>query len=169
MPGPYQEAFALLCQIGAGTAGTAAYNLGNAYLAIPELHDADQAEHWYRQALGQFDPADSVYYGLTIGQLGQVAMVRLRAARVAGANQNELVDQAIEAVRYYQLAVQQFDRAGQRFQSGRARYHAAVALGQVGLSGDALTYARASIVDYRAAGAKAEAEQAQELITSLGG
>jgi tetratricopeptide (TPR) repeat protein len=93
----YQEAVDLFHHIGDEAAeGSAAYNLGNAHLAVVEPHNPELAEQWYQYALELFD--DDERRALVTGQLGQAAFDQFQAGRVAGRSDLEMVELVIAAI-----------------------------------------------------------------------
>ncbi|MET8150980.1 CHAT domain-containing protein [Actinoplanes sp. NPDC049668] len=97
----YREA-AELCQRIGERRGEAviAFNLGNAYLAIPALRDLGQAEHWYRRRLELTDDHDRLGQARVTSQLGEIAYQQFKDARDAGAPDQVLLDHLNVAVAY---------------------------------------------------------------------
>jgi tetratricopeptide (TPR) repeat protein len=60
-----------------------AFNLGNAYVILPELRDLDRAEQSYKLTLEMLDERDSQGRARCVNQLGYVAYERFREARSA--------------------------------------------------------------------------------------
>jgi tetratricopeptide (TPR) repeat protein len=102
----YEEALELSERIGerAGAA-ICAFNLGGAFEDLPALRDLDQAERWYLKGIELSDERDGLGRGKGVGQLGSVACVRFREARIAGRPQEELLRHLNEAARRYHEAL----------------------------------------------------------------
>ena len=87
----YQEAFDVAMRIqDSPNAAAAAFNLGNAYLKVPELHNLDESESWYGKSLDLRAKGDLMARAGSIGQLGTVALERFREARAAKKPEAEL-------------------------------------------------------------------------------
>jgi tetratricopeptide (TPR) repeat protein len=95
----YLESFELAQRIGdqAGSA-VAAFNLGNAYIG---LHELAEAEEWYRKSLDLRSDADHLGRARCLGQLGQVCWERFRQARKQGQGEPALACYLKDALRFY--------------------------------------------------------------------
>jgi tetratricopeptide (TPR) repeat protein len=102
----YTEALELKRRIGdrPGEAITA-YNLGTAYLNLPELRDLNEAERWYQDSLDLRDEGDRLGRAQCVAQLGHVRWERFREARAAGRPQAELLAHLNAARDAYQQAL----------------------------------------------------------------
>jgi tetratricopeptide (TPR) repeat protein len=102
----YRAAIDLARQAGDATVeSTASYNLGLAYLSIPELRDLDQAQHWYQRSLELLDPNDRLRRAHAVGQLGGIGLQRFYDARRAAAAAEQLLEHLNTAARHYHGAL----------------------------------------------------------------
>jgi tetratricopeptide (TPR) repeat protein len=85
-----------------------AFNLGHAYKGIPELRDLDEAERWYKRAIGLLDESDTLGRARTTAQLGAVALQRFIEARNADTAPRQLARHLNDAVEAYVQALQLF-------------------------------------------------------------
>jgi tetratricopeptide (TPR) repeat protein len=83
-----------------------AIHLGDAYVSIHALLDADSAEGWYRRSLGLVDSNDNLHRAQCIGQLGRVAMIRVEKALDDGRPDAEIISHLNDAVGHYQMALE---------------------------------------------------------------
>ena len=105
----YQEAMELYQRTGdRRIEGTAAFNLGNAYLGIAALRDLDQAEQWYRRFLQLLDEHDTFGRAQGIGQLGSVAYERFTDDLASGAPGDQLQEYLDAAASAYHQALSLF-------------------------------------------------------------
>jgi tetratricopeptide (TPR) repeat protein len=105
----YREAFKLTQAIGdrPGQAVCAA-NLGLVYTDVAGLRDLDAAEHWSRQSLDLRLPGDATGRGKSLGQLGQVFLLRFDDALAQEQPAAELRRLISDAAEYYQQALELF-------------------------------------------------------------
>jgi tetratricopeptide (TPR) repeat protein len=102
----YQEAIDFARRAGDVAAeATDSYNLGLAYLDIPELRDLDQAQHWLQASLDRRHPDDHIRRASSIGALGSVALQRFYDARRDGAPDPVLFGYLNEAANLYHHAL----------------------------------------------------------------
>jgi tetratricopeptide (TPR) repeat protein len=109
----YQESFDLAMQIGdRPLAAVAAFSLGNAHLG---LRDLDEAERWYSKSLELRAEGDVLGRAISLGQLGHVALERLKEARKAKKPESELRRHLNEALRshHHSLEMTPPDAIGQ--------------------------------------------------------
>jgi tetratricopeptide (TPR) repeat protein len=103
---PYLEAMGLFNQIADRPAEAAvAFNLGNAYLNIPDLRDLDQAERWYRHSAKLIGEHDKLGRARVTGQLGSVALERFHDARRKEAPEDQLTGHLTDASAAYLQAL----------------------------------------------------------------
>jgi tetratricopeptide (TPR) repeat protein len=88
------------------SAAISAFNLGNAYMQLPDLRDLSAAERWYRRSLELRDPGDRLGKGKCTDQLGYVSLERFRDARTAGRPEEELLVFLNDAARWYHQALE---------------------------------------------------------------
>jgi len=99
----YRESFDLAQRIGDGTAAAAsACNLGNAYIG---LRDLAEAERWYRGGLELMPDGDRMGRAGSLGQLGHVARERFEEARRANQPEAVLLRHLNDALGFYQQAL----------------------------------------------------------------
>lgn len=102
----YREAIKLDARIGDRLAESiAAYNLGGAYMAIPELRDLDEAERFCQRSLDLVGEQDMIHRARILGQLGYLALERHDDARKAGEPNEVLAGHLSEAARLYEEAL----------------------------------------------------------------
>ena len=102
----YRESLDLSERIGEQSgAAICALALGNAYEALPELSNLDEAERWYRRSLDLRTETDRLGRSKSHGGLGIVARARFRAARAAGKPETELLRHVNEAARAHHTAL----------------------------------------------------------------
>jgi tetratricopeptide (TPR) repeat protein len=103
----FQEALELAQRIGDRAAeALVAFNLGNAYLAVPGLRDLDQAEHWYQHSLNLREDTDWLGRARLLGSLGGLALQRFQDARAASQSRPLLLLEHLNAaIRSYQQAL----------------------------------------------------------------
>jgi tetratricopeptide (TPR) repeat protein len=103
----YTEALAVAHEIrDRQAAAICTFNLGSAFMVLPELRDLDHAESWYRRSLELHDKGDGLGRGKCIHQLGTVALERFEIAREARAPQERLLALLNEAARHYFQALE---------------------------------------------------------------
>jgi tetratricopeptide (TPR) repeat protein len=102
----YQEALALDQRIGDRVAEAKdAFAIGNAYMAVPQLRNLDQAEHWLQRSLYLRADHDRIGRGRSHGQLGSVALERFDDARAADETEPVLLEHLNAALRGYRQAL----------------------------------------------------------------
>jgi tetratricopeptide (TPR) repeat protein len=105
----FREAFELANAVGnSSLEAVCAFNLGHVYTGIAELHNLDEAEHWYRKSLDLHAPGDRLGRGTCLGQLGQIAYGRFEDAHAAKRPIEELACHLIEAAQRSQQALDMF-------------------------------------------------------------
>src|SRR5882724_11747885 len=103
----YKEALALDERIGdQALAAICAFNLGHAYMYLPNLRDFAEAEGWYRRSLELFAPGDQLARGMCSDELGTVALERFREARAKSRPAEELLVFLNEAVGWYHKSLE---------------------------------------------------------------
>lgn len=104
--GSFQEALGLAEQIGdTALAGVCAFNLGHAFMDIPEIRDLAAAERWYRRSLELQAEDDKMGQAECLGQLGMVAYGRFLDARKADRPPDECVARLREAADFSHQAL----------------------------------------------------------------
>jgi hypothetical protein len=88
----YREALELAELLDLSAEAAIGYNLGGAYEDVPDVHDLDAAERWYRRSLDLCDERDRLGRSKCHSQLGSVAFARFQEARAAGRGESELVE-----------------------------------------------------------------------------
>ncbi|HTS98956.1 MAG TPA: tetratricopeptide repeat protein [Streptosporangiaceae bacterium] len=102
----YEQALGLYRRIRARVEETAlALTIGNAYKDVPGMRDLDQAEHWYRQSLGQRAEHDRIGQAKVLWGLGMVAQQRFRAVRAADADEPVQLEHLNAALHSYKQAL----------------------------------------------------------------
>lgn len=81
------------------------FNLGHAYLQVPDMRDLDAAEAAYRRSLNLEGP-DNPGYPKSVLQIGVVHYDRFHEAQQAGKPAEVFLASAVEAEKQYQLALQ---------------------------------------------------------------
>jgi tetratricopeptide (TPR) repeat protein len=81
------------------------YNLGNAYVAVPEILDLDTAERWFQESLKLRDKADALGRSRSISQLGYVHYMRFTEAREAARPHTEMLAHLNAAATAYHEAL----------------------------------------------------------------
>ena len=100
----YREAFQLAEQIEDGRlAAAAAFNLGNTYM---DLGDLAEAEGWHRKGLDHRPEGDRMYRASSLGQLGQVAYLHFLEGRRTDGDKATLAGHLEEALRFYLQALE---------------------------------------------------------------
>jgi tetratricopeptide (TPR) repeat protein len=98
----YKEAYDLALRIkDEQDAAIAAFNLGNAYIALPVIRDLGEAERWSQRSLDLHSQGDRLGRGKGLGQLGYVAWERFEDARKAAKPEAELRDHLNTALEFY--------------------------------------------------------------------
>jgi tetratricopeptide (TPR) repeat protein len=98
----YKEAYDLALRIkDEQDAAIAAFNLGNAYIALPVIRDLGEAERWSQRSLDLHSQGDRLGRGKGLGQLGYVAWERFEDARKAAKPEAELRDHLTTALEFY--------------------------------------------------------------------
>jgi hypothetical protein len=69
---------------------SAASKMGDAYAALPALHDLEQAEHWYQHSLQLLDQHDHLGRSRRLANLGALAYDRFEEARRADRTEEEM-------------------------------------------------------------------------------
>ena len=105
----YMEAMELDQRIGNRSgASVDAFNLGNAYLLVPDLRDLDQAERWYQRDLELSEPHDTLGRAMTTSQLGSIAYGRFIEGKDAGKPESQLFGYLNDAAAIYYRALELF-------------------------------------------------------------
>ncbi len=103
----YEESLKLDERIGDKSgASHCAYNLGNAYLLIPAIHDLAKAENWYLHSLKLTDERDLLWQSKCLQTLGAVGLKRFEDAQAAGKPEEELLSHLNKALQFYQQALE---------------------------------------------------------------
>jgi tetratricopeptide (TPR) repeat protein len=147
-----QEALALAQRIGdRPSEAQRALNLGNAYLAAPELRDLDQAEQWYQHSLSLRPDNDQVGRASCHGSLGTVAQERFEDARAAGGAKKVLLEHLNAALRHYWQALDLFS-ADDHQHRGITEYQLGSVYLRAGDTGQALRHYQQAIQHEEARG-----------------
>jgi tetratricopeptide (TPR) repeat protein len=105
--GTYREAFELAEAIDDATAqATCAFNLGNAYGAVADLSNLDEAECWARKGLDLRQPDDALGRGKSLSQLGDIFYRRFREAPKAKRPAAEATNFLSKAAQWYEQALE---------------------------------------------------------------
>ncbi len=97
-----EEAFALSEQIGdRAEAAICAVAIGNAYKDVVAIRSLADAEHWYRRSLDMHPDQQQQGRAVSLGQLGQVAMLRFWEVRDADEPEAELLCHLNTALQSY--------------------------------------------------------------------
>ncbi|MHC4401298.1 MAG: hypothetical protein ACYTG0_16625 [Planctomycetota bacterium] len=89
----------------AAAEAVAHYNLGHAYMEIPDIRDLDAAEAAYQRSLQLFDPNDALARSLAIQQIGMVHHERFLEARQQDEAQETALKHAQAAEEHYRQAL----------------------------------------------------------------
>ena len=155
----YQQAIDLYHRINSRKEGAAQFNLGNAYLTVPQLKDLDRAEQAYEADLRLLPKHDTLGRARTVLQLAWVHLERFYQAKDLGANQavllqhlNHALDGAKHALRL--LPNGHPDR-------GIVHYQVGIMCGEAGEADRARTYHQQAIRYFEQAGNTYAAGQAR--------
>jgi hypothetical protein len=102
----YREALGLVERLGNRPyEAVAAFNLGNAYLGVPELRDLDEAERWYQYSLDRRDEKDYLGRSNSINELGLLHYERFKEAQASNRHTAELLAHLNASASAYQEAL----------------------------------------------------------------
>jgi tetratricopeptide (TPR) repeat protein len=121
-----------------------AVNLGLAYTDVAALRDFDAAESWLRQSMDLRSPEDALGRGKSLGQLGNLALLRFDDAVARKRPEDECLRLINDAARHYQQALELFPPTAIR-ERGVAHHQLAEAFERFGDLDRALQHYQQSI------------------------